>query len=81
VDHRYDHVAVPGESENSPVRKSLDEIEPFARERGVRIAIENGDFNAIRLLLSEYAADYLGLCYDSGHGKLKKDGISRSNSA
>jgi sugar phosphate isomerase/epimerase len=59
---------VPGDPEAAPVRRSLDELEPFCRERGVRIAIENGRFDAIRKLLSEYDPGYLGLCYDSGHG-------------
>lgn len=49
-------------------RKSLDELQRFAREHHVRIAIENGDLNEISGLLSEYDPGYLGLCYDSGHG-------------
>jgi sugar phosphate isomerase/epimerase len=61
---------VPGDPESSPIRKSLDELEPFARERNIRIAIENGQFPAISKLLSEYSPDYLGLCYDCGHGNI-----------
>lgn len=63
---------VPHDPEAAPVRRSLDQLEPFARERKVRIAIENGSFEAIAKLLSEYDPHYLGLCYDSGHGN--KDG-------
>ncbi len=62
---------VPGDPDSIPIRKSLDEIEPFARERNVRIAIENGKFEAIKKLFSEYPPDYIGLCYDSGHGNVK----------
>ena len=57
--------------------KSLDALEPVAREHGVRIAIENGDFDLIEKLLAKYSPDYLGLCYDSGHGNLLPDGLDR----
>ncbi len=49
-------------------RKTLDELEPCARRCGVRIALENGDFDLIERLLGLYAEDYIGLCYDCGHG-------------
>ncbi len=66
---------VPGDPGSAPIRKSLDELEPFARERNVRIAIENGSFEAVRKLLSEYDPDYAGLCYDCGHGNMIPDGL------
>jgi len=66
---------VPGDPGSVTVRKSLDALEPFARERNIRIAIENGNFEAIRKLLSEYDAQYVGLCYDSGHGNMNADGL------
>jgi sugar phosphate isomerase/epimerase len=67
---------VPHESMNLPLRKSLEQLEPFVRTRGVRIAIENtNNFDAIAQLLSEYDANYLGLCYDSGHGNMSKTGL------
>lgn len=50
------------------VRRSFDALEPHARKRNVRIAIENGAFPRIEELLGEYGPDFLGLCYDSGHG-------------
>lgn len=62
---------VPG---SDPLRRSLDEIAGFARGRGVRIAVENGSFPSIRQVLSEYGPDYVGVCYDSGHGNLDLDG-------
>ncbi|MBL7064556.1 MAG: sugar phosphate isomerase/epimerase [Anaerolineae bacterium] len=55
------------------VLKSLDAIEPYARDHGVRIAIENlgpDSFKTIERILSQYSPDYIGLCYDSGHGNL-----------
>jgi sugar phosphate isomerase/epimerase len=61
---------VPGEPTNVPIRKTLDELEPIAKDRNVRIAIENGNFDAIGKLLSEYDPEYLGLCYDCGHGNM-----------
>jgi len=68
---------VPHDPEAVPVRRSLDELEPFAAQRQVRIAIENGSFEAIGKLLSEYDPQYLGLCYDSGHGNKDGDGLDR----
>lgn len=61
---------VPSDPESVEVRRSLDELEPVAKANGVRIAIENGSFPAIARLLGEYRPDYLGLCYDSGHGNI-----------
>jgi sugar phosphate isomerase/epimerase len=55
------------------VRKSLDILQRYAAEHGVRIALENLDrSNALHLkhLFSEYEPAFLGFCYDSGHGNL-----------
>jgi sugar phosphate isomerase/epimerase len=55
--------------------RSLDALEPLARRLGVRLAIENGwddTFEEMNILFSHYAPDFLGLCYDSGHGNLGK---------
>ena len=48
--------------------KSLDELEPVARSHGVVIAVENGYFEFLAPVLTRYSPDYVGLCYDSGHG-------------
>lgn len=64
---------IPDEPGCAPLRKSLDALEPVARNLGVRIALENGNFGAIEPVLAAYSPDYLGLCYDCGHGNL--DGI------
>ncbi|MBI3985597.1 MAG: sugar phosphate isomerase/epimerase [Lentisphaerae bacterium] len=50
------------------LRRSLDTLEPYARKRRVRIAIENGTFPRIVELFADYGPGFLGLCYDSGHG-------------
>jgi sugar phosphate isomerase/epimerase len=58
--------------------RSLDELEPVAARHGVRIAIENmpgDDFSDIRRLFARYGPDFLGLCYDSGHGNIGGTGL------
>ena len=60
--------------------RSIDAVEPFARARGVRIALENlanGNFDTIERLFASYGPDVLGLCYDSGHGNMTGDGLER----
>ncbi len=59
------------------VCKSLDTLRKPAGRHGVRIAIENGPLAEIEKLLSTYEPDYLGLCYDCGHGNLVPDGLDR----
>ncbi len=62
------------------VRRSLDALAPFARSHGVRIALENLDppnFVFIGQLFSEYGSDFLGLCYDAGHGNLSGIGLDQ----
>ena len=61
---------IPDEPGCDPLRKSLDELEGYARGLNVRIAIENGKFEAIRPVLSERDPGCVGLCYDAGHGNL-----------
>lgn len=56
---------------------TLDVLEPYARASGVRIALENGHFPTIREALRRYSPDFLGLCYDSGHGNLDVDGMDQ----
>ena len=60
------------------ILKSLGELEPFARRRGVRLAIENyseDDFVFIRRALNAFGPDYVGLCYDCGHGQNELHGL------
>ena len=61
-----------------PVRHSLDELLPFAKSHGVRIAVENmetDDFGMLTTLLEAYDENVLGLCYDSGHGNIDGRGL------
>jgi sugar phosphate isomerase/epimerase len=65
------------------LRNSLDELEGFCAERGVRIAVENrpaDPFNGIRELFAEYGPEYIGLCYDSGHGNIGGQGLEHLDS-
>ncbi len=57
--------------------RSLDELEAPARRFGVRIAVENGNFDPIGRILERYAPGFVGLCYDSGHGNVTGDGLER----
>ena len=55
------------------LQKSLDALEPYARDRGIRIAIENlfpDNFGTLERIFGAYGADYVGLCYDSGHANV-----------
>lgn len=56
------------------VLKSLDELQPYCLERGIKIAIENlpGEPNDLSrerfdLLFERYGHEYMGFCFDSGH--------------
>ncbi len=59
----------------SQLFRSLDELRPAAREHGVRLAIELGDCDPIVKVLARCEPDFVGLCYDSGHGNRRPDGI------
>ncbi len=61
------------------LRRSLDRLEPYARKRSVRIAVENmgrDDFALIERVFAAYGPDYVGLCYDSGHGNMGGEGLA-----
>lgn len=65
------------------LKKSLDELEEFCVDRAVRIAVENrpfDEFNGIEELLSRYDPEYIGLCYDSGHGNIGGKGLGHLDS-
>ena len=64
----------------SRFRRTLDALEPFARERRVRIALENmpeDNFDLIEAALDAYGPEYLGICYDAGHGNMAGNGLDR----
>jgi sugar phosphate isomerase/epimerase len=57
--------------------KSLDELEGFARNAGVKIAVENlpgipqgYTDECFNMLFDRYDEDYMGICFDSGHATL-----------
>ena len=55
------------------LHKSLNELKPYALKYGIRIALENymiEDSTEIKKLFLEYDSNFLGLCYDSGHGNV-----------
>jgi sugar phosphate isomerase/epimerase len=66
---------VPAGAAPETVRRSMDEVAPLARRLGVRLAVENGDFGVIRAILDAYGPDVAGLCYDSGHGNIRRDDL------
>lgn len=70
--HTNSEPEAPAERETfwCSLRRSLDELQPRSRQTGVRIALENGQTGILDRLLADYPADFLGLCYDSGHGNL-----------
>jgi sugar phosphate isomerase/epimerase len=61
------------------LKRSLDELRPRCIRHGVRIALENmpdDDFDEIERLLQRYDPDFIGICYDSGHGNIGRDGLA-----
>jgi sugar phosphate isomerase/epimerase len=69
-----------GDSALERVHRSLKELEPYATERGVKVAVENGrfrepEFETLKGLLAAYPSRFLGLCYDSGHGHIGGRGL------
>lgn len=65
------------------LKKSLDELEDFCVARAVRIAVENrphDQFNGISELLSGRGPEFIGLCYDSGHGNIGGEGLQHLDS-
>ena len=71
--------ADPAEKEafRQRIFQSLDALRPPAKRRGVRIALENGDFDAIETVLDTCEPEFVGLCYDCGHGNCRPDGLDR----
>jgi sugar phosphate isomerase/epimerase len=59
------------------VFKSLDEVESFAKNAGVKIAVENIPVTpqsytdeCFDMLFNRYDGDFMGMCFDSGHATL-----------
>jgi sugar phosphate isomerase/epimerase len=65
------------------LKQSLNELEKFCIKKSVKIAMENepfDEFNGIKELFSEYGPEFIGLCYDTGHGNLGGDGLKKLDS-
>jgi sugar phosphate isomerase/epimerase len=65
-----DVIIMHADEYSDPLKKSLDELEIYARDHNVRIAIENGKFSILEKIFSDYSPKYIGLCYDCGHGNM-----------
>lgn len=69
------------------LHQSLYDVRPLAGKQGVRIALENvpntaagrpnDNFGVFEKLFSDYPGDFIGLCYDSGHGNIDGKGLDR----
>jgi sugar phosphate isomerase/epimerase len=61
------------------VQHVLDEVAALCSRRNVRIALENlpcpGQPEFLSSLLENYPPDFVGVCYDSGHGNLLPGGL------
>jgi len=60
-------------------RRGVDEVEPFLRRTGLRLAFENlashASWDVIARLCDAYGADVVGLCFDAGHANLIEGGV------
>jgi sugar phosphate isomerase/epimerase len=80
---------IPLEPEDEParvaywdrIRRSLDALLPTIQATGVRIALENGftpqSWIPITKVCAEYGPEFVGFCYDSGHGNMSGDGLDQ----
>jgi sugar phosphate isomerase/epimerase len=63
------------------MRRSLDALEPVARGCGVKLALENYEdeyYLEHKTFFAAYSPDFLGFCYDAGHGNLGRgEGFQR----
>lgn len=64
-----------------PLFKTLDAIQPYCIEKGVKIAVENlfgasatTYLSLFQRLFERYSDDFLGVCFDSGHWELVEPG-------
>ena len=63
-------IHLPIEPGHDQFRRSMDELRDFAMQRNMRIALENGKLEAMVWAMAEFEPEYVGLCYDSGHGNI-----------
>lgn len=77
---------VPLEEQYDWIKRSLEELLPFAERTGVAIAVENIWFrintpDRLLGLKKEFPCEFLGFCYDSGHANLMAKGRDFPESA
>jgi len=58
-------------------RYTLDAVENLCRAEGIRVALENlphpGHAALLDSLLNSYDPEFIGLCFDTGHGNLNRE--------
>ncbi len=64
----------------TPVRRSVEELLPVAREHGIVLALENGSEPRLRLeqlvaLADEFDCPEVGFCFDTGHAHCYSGGV------
>ncbi|MCP4180847.1 MAG: sugar phosphate isomerase/epimerase [bacterium] len=64
---------------NDALKKSLDELQPYAEDLNVKIAVENGEFAVLKNIFNDYSPNFIGLCYDSGHGNMLTGNLGLEN--
>jgi sugar phosphate isomerase/epimerase len=76
------HVSsAPTVAKMTAIRRTMQEAERYARQHGVRIALENMHYpsylnhDVIRELLAEFGSDVVGVCFDTGHGNCLPNGL------
>ncbi len=64
-----------------PLCKTLDAIQPYCLETGIKIAVENLFRASVKtylelynILFERYPAQFLGVCYDTGHWEIAEPG-------
>ena len=80
--HHPDH---PVERQFDFIKRSLDELLPFAESLGIIICIENiwhqlSTPERLLAIKKEFPTDALGFCYDSGHANLMDKGRNNPDS-
>jgi len=76
------HVSsAPTAAKMTAIRRTMQEAARYARQRGVRIALENMHYpsylnhEVIRTLLTEFDSEIIGVCFDTGHGNCLPNGL------
>jgi sugar phosphate isomerase/epimerase len=76
------HVSsAPTVAKLTAIRRTMQEAERYARQQGVRIALENMHYlsylyhDVIGKLLAEFDPEVVGVCFDTGHGNCLTSGL------